>query len=44
MDDQELCDKVNEALLAISENGTFDKIAEKYPEIADFLVLGKNAE
>ncbi len=43
LDDQELCDQINAALEALSENGTFDKIAENYPEIADFLCLGKNA-
>ena len=44
LDDQELCDQINGALEALAENGTFDKIAEGYPEIADFLCLGKNAD
>lgn len=42
--DQELCDQINAALLALSENGTFDEIAKDYPDIADFLCLGKNAD
>ena len=40
-DDQELCDKVNEALLALVENGTYDEIGQKYPDIYDYLCLGK---
>lgn len=40
-DDQELCDKINEALDALAADGTVDKIAEGYPEIKDFLILGK---
>lgn len=44
LDDQELCDQINAALQALSDNGTFDEIAKNYPEIADFLCLGKNAD
>ena len=40
-DDQELCDKINAALDALAEDGTFDKIGKKYPEIYDYLSLGK---
>ena len=40
-DDVELCDKVNAALEALVEDGTYDKIGQKYPEIYDFLCLGK---
>ena len=40
-DDQELCDKVNAALEALVENGTYDEIGKKYPEIYDYLCLGK---
>ena len=40
-DDQELCDKVNAALDALVADGTYDAIGQKYPEIYDFLCLGK---
>ena len=40
-DDQELCDQVNAALEALVENGTYDEIGQKYPEIYDYLCLGK---
>ena len=40
-DDTELCEKVNAALEALVEDGTYDKIGQKYPEIYDFLTLGK---
>ncbi len=40
-DDVELRDKVNAALEALVEDGTYDKIGQKYPEIYDFLCLGK---
>ncbi|MBQ6503648.1 MAG: transporter substrate-binding domain-containing protein [Flexilinea sp.] len=40
-DDTELCDKVNKALMALVEDGTYDEIGKKYPEIYDFLTLGK---
>ena len=39
--DTELRDKVNEALDALVKNGTYDKIGQKYPEIYNFLCLGK---
>ena len=37
--DQELCDKVNAALLALVGDGTYDAIGQKYPDIYDFLCL-----
>ena len=40
-DDQELCDQVNAALMALVENGTYDEIGQKYPDIYDYLSLGK---
>ena len=40
-DDQELCDKINEALDTLAENGTYDSIGKKYPEIYDYLCLNK---
>ena len=40
-DDTELCDQVNAALEALAADGTVDKIAENYPEIADYITLGK---
>ena len=40
-DDTELCEKVNAALMALVEDGTYDKIGQKYPEIYDYLSLGK---
>ena len=40
-DDTELCEKVNAALLALVEDGTYDQIGQKYPEIYDYLSLGK---
>ena len=39
--DTELCDKINAALDALVENGTYDEIGKKYPEIYDYLCLGK---
>lgn len=39
--DTELCEKVNEALDALSKDGTVDKIAKNYPEIAEYLTIGK---
>ncbi|MBR3317332.1 MAG: transporter substrate-binding domain-containing protein [Atopobiaceae bacterium] len=39
--DTVLCEKINEGLKTLSENGTVDKIAKKYPEIAEYLTLGK---
>ncbi len=40
-DDTELCEKVNAALDALVEDGTYDEIGQKYPEIYDYLCLGK---
>lgn len=40
-DDTELRDKVNDGLKALVENGTYDKIGKKYPDIYDYLCLGK---
>ena len=40
-DDTELCEKINTALEALAEDGTFDTIGKKYPEIYDYLTLGK---
>ena len=36
-----LRDKINDALMALVEDGTYDKIGQKYPEIYDYLSLGK---
>jgi polar amino acid transport system substrate-binding protein len=40
-DDTELCDKINEALDALAADGTVAKIAAKYPEIEEYITLGK---
>lgn len=40
-DDTELCELVNAALEALAADGTVAKIAENYPEIADYISLGK---
>ena len=40
-EDQALCDKINAALDALAADGTVEKIAEKYPDIKDFICLGK---
>ena len=40
-DDTETRDKINEALNALAENGKFDEIGKKYPDIYDYLCLGK---
>ena len=40
-DDTELCNMINDALDALAADGTVDKIAEGYPEIKDFITLGK---
>ena len=40
-DDQELCDQVNFALIALVADGTYDAIGQKYPDIYDYLCLGK---
>ena len=39
--DTELCDLVNAALDALAADGTVDAIAQGYPEIAEYLTLGK---
>ena len=39
--DTELCEKINAALDALVADGTYDAIGKKYPEIYDFLCLGK---
>ena len=40
-DDEELCDLVNAALEALAGDGTVAKIAAKYPEIEEYITLGK---
>ena len=40
-DDQELCDMVNVALEALAQDGTVAKIAANYPEIEEYITLGK---
>ncbi len=40
-DDTELRDKIDAALDALVADGTYDTIGQKYPEIYDFLCLGK---
>lgn len=40
-DDTELCEKVNAALDALAKDGTVAKIAAKYPEIEEYITLGK---
>ena len=40
-DDTELCELVNAALEALAADGTVDKIAANYPEIAEYISLGK---
>lgn len=40
-DDTELCQMVDKALDALAKDGTVAKIAEKYPEIAEYITLGK---
>ena len=37
--DEELRDTVNDALLALVENGTYDEIGQKYPDIYEYLCL-----
>ena len=39
--DTELCDKINAALDALAADGTYDAIGQKYPDIYDYLCLGK---
>ena len=40
-DDEELCNLVDLALVALTQDGTVDKIAANYPEIAEYICLGK---
>ena len=40
-DDEELCDLVNAALEALAGDGTVAKIAANYPEIEEYITLGK---
>ena len=40
-DDKELCDKINAALDALAADGTVSKIAENYPDISQYITLGK---
>ncbi len=40
-DDTELRDKIDAALDALAADGTYDAIGQKYPDIYDFLCLGK---
>ena len=40
-EDTELCEKVNAALDALAADGTVEKIAANYPEIKDYITLGK---
>ena len=40
-DDTELCDQVNAALDALVADGTYDAIGQKYPDLYDYLCLGK---
>lgn len=40
-DDTELCDQVNAALDALAADGTVAKIAANYPEIEEYIILGK---
>ena len=37
--EEELCEQVNQALLALVENGTYDQIGQKYPDIYEYLCL-----
>ena len=40
-EDTALCDKINAALDALAEDGTVAEIAAKYPEIEQYIILGK---
>ena len=40
-DDTELCEKVDAALDALAEDGTFDEIGQKYPDIYQYLILDR---
>ena len=39
--DTELCEQINQALDDLVADGTYDEIGKKYPDIYDFLCLGK---
>ena len=39
--DTELCDKINEGLAALAADGTVAEIASHYPEIEEYITLGK---
>lgn len=39
--DTELCDLVNAGLQALADDGTVEAIAQRYPEIYDYITLGK---
>lgn len=39
--DQELCNEIEKAVAALVENGTYAKIAEKYPDVKDNLIFLK---
>ena len=41
LEDTALRDQVNDALNALVANGTYDAIGQKYPDIYDYLCLGK---
>ena len=40
-EDTELCQLVNDGLKQLAENGTVAELTKKYPEIADYITLGK---
>ena len=40
-EDTELCEQVNAALDALAADGTVATIAAKYPEIEEYIILGK---
>ena len=44
MDDEELCNMVNLALVRLYEDGTVDKIAANYPEIQEYICLDKEVD
>ncbi len=39
LEDKELAQQITDALIALSKDGTIDKIAAKYPEIADYIYV-----
>ena len=44
MDDEELCNMVNLALVRLYEDGTVDKIAANYPQIQEYICLDKQVD